>query len=76
LEVWFGFFGPANLPRDVTGKLVSAFAKAIKDQESIAKLEKTGFSVAYEEPKELLERIKREHAIARDVAHKAGIKPE
>lgn len=76
LEVWFGFFGPANLPRDVTGKLVPAFAKAIKDQESVAKLEKSGFSVAYEEPKELSDRIKREHAVVRDVAQKAGIKPE
>jgi len=76
LEVWFGFFGPANLPRDVTGKLVPAFAKAIKDQESVAKLAKAGFSVAYEEPKELSDRIKREHAVVRDVAQKAGIKPE
>ena len=76
LEVWFGFFGPANLSKEVIGKLVPAFAKAIKDQESVAKLEKAGFSVAYEEPRELSERIKREHAVARDVAQKAGIKPD
>jgi len=76
LDVWFGFFGPANLPRDVTGKLVPALAKAIKDPEIITKLDKGGFTVAYEDPKELLERIKREYAVVRDVAQKAGIKPE
>lgn len=76
LEAWFGFFGPANLSQEVTSKLVPAFAKAIKDPESVAKLEKAGFSVAYEEPKELSERIKREYAVVRDVAQKAGIKPE
>lgn len=76
LDAWFGIFGPANLPRDVTGKLVPALAKAVKDPESIAKLDKGGFTVAYEDPKELLERIKREYAVVRDVAQKAGIKPE
>jgi tripartite-type tricarboxylate transporter receptor subunit TctC len=56
--------------------LVPAVAKAVKNPESITKLEKVGFTVAYEEPKELLERIKREFAVVRDVAQKAGIKPE
>jgi tripartite-type tricarboxylate transporter receptor subunit TctC len=60
----------------VTGKLVPALAKAVKDPENVAKLDKAGFTVAYEEPKELLERIKREYAVVRDVAQKAGIKPE
>jgi tripartite-type tricarboxylate transporter receptor subunit TctC len=76
LDAWFGIFGPANLSQDVTAKLVPAVAKAVKDPESIAKLEKAGFTVAYEGPKELLERIKREYAVVRDVAQKAGIKPE
>ena len=76
LDAWFGIFGPANLPRDVTGKLVPALARAVKEPESIATLEKSGFTVAYEEPKALLERIKREYAVVRDVAEKAGIKPE
>lgn len=76
LEVWFAFFAAANLPADVAGKLVPAFAKAIKDPESVAKLEKAGFTVAYEDPKELSERIKKEHTLVREIAQKAGIKPE
>lgn len=76
LEVSFGFFGPANLPKDVMAKLVPAFEKAIKDPEVSAKLEKAGFPVAYEGPKALSERIARELNISREVAKKAGIKPE
>lgn len=76
LDVWFGFFGPANLSKEVTGRLVPALAKAIKDPETVAKLDKGGFTVAYEEPKELQERIKREYAVVRDVAQKAGIKAD
>ena len=76
LEVAFGFYGPAKLPREVLARLVPAFEKAIKNPDTVAKLEKTGFSVAYEGPKELGERIRKELAIARDVAKKAGIKQE
>lgn len=76
LEVSFGFYGPARLPADVAARLVSAFEKAIKEPENVAKLEKAGFPVAYEGPKELGERIATELGIARDIARKAGIKPE
>ena len=76
LEVSFSFFGPANLPKDVSAKLVSAFEKAIKDPETSAKLEKAGFPVAYEGPKALSERIARELNLSREVARKAGIRPE
>jgi tripartite-type tricarboxylate transporter receptor subunit TctC len=76
LEVSFSFFGPANLPKEVAAKLVSAFEKAIKDPETSAKLEKAGFPVAYEGPKELSERIARELNVSREVARKAGIRPE
>jgi tripartite-type tricarboxylate transporter receptor subunit TctC len=44
--------------------------------ENAARLEKTGFSVAYEGPKEVAERIRREIGIARDVAKKSGITQE
>lgn len=76
LEVSFGFYGPAGLPKDVVAKLVSAFEKAIKDPETSTRLEKAGFAVAYEGPKALSERIARELTLARDVARKAGIRQE
>jgi len=74
LEVWFGFFGPANLPADVMAKLVPAFEKALKDPGNVAKLEKIGWSVQYEGPVALSERIKRELGAVRDLVKKAGIK--
>ena len=74
LEVWFGFFGPANLPANVMAKLVPAFEKALKDPGNVAKLEKIGWSVQYEGPAAVSERIKRELSSVRDLVKKAGIK--
>jgi tripartite-type tricarboxylate transporter receptor subunit TctC len=76
LEVFFGILGPAGLPRDAQDKLVPALAKAIRDPQLAANLEKTGFSVAYEQPRQLAERIEKELAVVREVARKAGIKQE
>jgi tripartite-type tricarboxylate transporter receptor subunit TctC len=76
LEVSFGFYGPARLPAQIAARLVSAFEKAIKEPETTAKLEKSGFTVAYEGPKELSDRIATELGIAKDIATKAGIKPQ
>lgn len=76
LEVSFGFYGPARLPEHVMARLVPAFERAIKEPENVAKLEKSGFTVAYEGPKELSARIERELSIARDIARKAGIKQQ
>lgn len=76
LEVFFAVFGPANLPQEVTAKLVPAFEKVMKDPEYQAKLEKMGFSILYEGPKQLGERVKHELEVVRDVAKKAGIKGE
>jgi len=75
LEVWFGFFGPANLPADVMAKLVPAFENALKDPGNVAKLEKLGWNVQYEGPAAVSERIERELGAVRDLAKKAGIKP-
>jgi len=74
LEVWFGFFGPANLPANVMAKLVPAFEKALNNQENVAKLEKLGWSVQYEGPDAVSARIKRELGSVRELVKKAGIK--
>lgn len=76
LEVWFGFFGPANLPMDVLATLDRAFKKALHDAENIAKLEKIGWRVDYEGTAELSERVKKELAAVRELVMKAGIKKD
>jgi tripartite-type tricarboxylate transporter receptor subunit TctC len=76
MEVWFGFYGPANLPKDVLARLARAFEKALSEAENVAKLEKIGWRVDYEGTTELLERVKKELATVRELVIKAGIKPD
>jgi tripartite-type tricarboxylate transporter receptor subunit TctC len=76
LEVFSGVFGPAGLPTQAQDKLVPALEKAIRDPHIAANLEKMGFSVIYERPRQLAQRIETELAVVRDVALKAGIKQE
>jgi tripartite-type tricarboxylate transporter receptor subunit TctC len=76
IEVWFGFFGPGNLPKDVLAKLEHAFEKALHEAENVAKLDKIGWTVNYEGTTELSERIKKELAAVKEVVMKAGIKPD
>ena len=76
LEVFFAVFGPANLPKEVMAKLAPAFEKIMKNPEIQGKLEKMGFSILYEGPKQLGERLKHELQVVTEVARKAGIKKE
>jgi tripartite-type tricarboxylate transporter receptor subunit TctC len=76
LEVFFGIYGPAKLPKQVMTRLVPALEKGMKDPVIVDKLEKMGFTIAYEGPEELAERIKKELVVVRDVATKASIRLE
>ena len=76
LEVFYAIFGPANLPREVVGRLVPALEKAIRDPKNEASLEKMGYSVSYEGPAKLSDRIANELAVVREVAAKVGVKQD
>ncbi len=76
MEVFFAVYGPANLPQDVMAKLVPAFENVMKDPKNLDRLEKMGFSILYEGPGQLGDRVKHELDVVRDVARKAGIKQE
>ena len=76
IEVWFGFFGPGNLPKDVLARLERAFEKALHEAENVAKLDKIGWTVDYEGTTEVSERIKKELATVKELVIKAGIKPD
>jgi tripartite-type tricarboxylate transporter receptor subunit TctC len=76
LEVFFAVFGPAGLPAEAMAKLVPAFEKVMKNPAILAKLEQMGFSVLYENPQQLADHVKHEIALVKDLAAKAGIKPE
>ena len=76
LEVFFAIFGPANLPPEVMAKLEPAFERIMKDPAILEKLQGMGFSILYENSRQLGERVKHELGIVADVAKRAGIKGE
>lgn len=76
LEVFFAIFGPGNLPQEVMAKLVPAFDGVMNDPASQDRLEKMGFSILYEGPRQLADRVRNELAVVKDVAKKAGIQKE
>ncbi len=76
LEVFFAIVGPANLPKEVVDRLVPAFEKAIRKPENEANLQKMGFTVVYEGPRQLAEHIRHELSIVREVAAKIGIRQD
>ena len=74
--MFFAIFGPANLPAEVMAKLAPAFENVMKNPQIQAKLEQMGFSIQYENPQQLAEHLRREIALVKEVAKKAGIKHE
>jgi tripartite-type tricarboxylate transporter receptor subunit TctC len=76
LEVFFALFGPARLPQEVMDRLLPAVDRIMTRQEDLAKIEKMGFSILYEAPGQLAERLRREVAVVREVARTASIKEE
>ena len=76
LEVFFGIFGPAGLPREVMDTLVPAFERAIKNPQNAARLDKMGYAVGYEGPQQLAERVEKELALMKKLAVMADIKNE
>jgi tripartite-type tricarboxylate transporter receptor subunit TctC len=76
LEVFYSIVGPANLPKEALDTLVPVLERAIRNPANEAQLRKMGFSVVYEGPAQLAERIRHELAIVREVAAKIRIKQE
>jgi tripartite-type tricarboxylate transporter receptor subunit TctC len=76
-DTWFGFLGPANLPRPIVERLNSEIRRAIAVPEVRQRLESLGYEVtsgnSYEE---FLASIQRDVATFRRVINDAGIKPE
>ena len=42
---WFGFLGPAGLPRDIAARLSAEIVKALNAPDVVAKLEDNGMAV-------------------------------
>jgi tripartite-type tricarboxylate transporter receptor subunit TctC len=61
-DTWFGFVGPANLPKDVVKKIYDASMQVLKDPDTIKKFEENGAFVIGNTPEQFTEQIKREVA--------------
>ena len=61
-DTWFGFVGPANMPKDVVKKIYDASMVVLKDPDTIKKFEENGAFVIASTPEQFTETVKREVA--------------
>lgn len=71
LEVFFGTFAPAGLPREISAVLVPALRRALTNADNVVQMEKMGLDVYYEPPAQLTERLARDLAAVLEASRKA-----
>jgi tripartite-type tricarboxylate transporter receptor subunit TctC len=76
LEVFLSVVGPAGLPKEVTDALVPAVERAVRNPKNVAMMEKLGYRVDYENPKQLADTVAKELVVVTEVARKAAIVAE
>ncbi len=72
IDTWFGLFGPANLPAEVTGKLNKAFVEALASPELKARLATLMAEPMPTTPERFAEFVRREHARYEKVVKASG----
>jgi tripartite-type tricarboxylate transporter receptor subunit TctC len=73
---WYGFLGPARMPKDVLERLNRDIVKALANPEAVAQLNKTGVEPHSMTPTEFGKYIEREYQVWGKVVKEAGIKPQ
>lgn len=73
---WWGFFGPAGMPKDVVAKYNKAIGEILKEPETKKKLEGIGFVLTGSTPEEFTAYVKAENEKWADVVKSQGLKPE
>ena len=61
-DTWFGFVGPANLPKDIVKKIYDASMTVLKDPDTVKKFEDNGAFVIGSTPEQFTDTVKREVA--------------
>ncbi|MCD0499441.1 tripartite tricarboxylate transporter substrate binding protein BugE [Achromobacter sp. MY14] len=74
VTAWYGVVGPAGMPADVRDKLAQAFAQAMRDPATAAKMEETGAFPLGNTPAEFGEQIRTERDRWKTVIDQAQIK--
>jgi tripartite-type tricarboxylate transporter receptor subunit TctC len=73
---WYGFLGPARMPKDVVERLNREIVKALASREAVAALNKTGVEPQSSTPAEFARYIEREYQTWGKVVKDAGIKAQ
>ena len=76
MENWYGFYGPAGLPRDIVERLNTEAVKAIKLPDTRERLGSQGFDLFPSSPQELAALMKNEYVRFGKIVKDAGIQPE
>ncbi len=73
---WYGLWGPANLPKDITAKLNAEVVKALKSQRVAQILGAQGFIAIGSTPEAFIDYVSREHQKYAHLIKEADIKSE
>jgi tripartite-type tricarboxylate transporter receptor subunit TctC len=73
---WYGYFGPASMPKELVARLNQALVKALKTPEAVALLDRQGVEPQPGTPEELARYVAREYDTWGKVVKEAGIKAE
>lgn len=73
---WYGFLGPAGMPKPIVNRLHDEIAKALANPEVVAAMKKTGVEPQSSKPEEFAAYIKKEYDTWGKVIKQAGIKAQ
>jgi tripartite-type tricarboxylate transporter receptor subunit TctC len=73
---WYGFLGPAKMPRDLVERLNREIVRALANPEAVSALQKTGVEPQSSSPEEFARYIEREYQVWGKVVKEAGIKAQ
>jgi tripartite-type tricarboxylate transporter receptor subunit TctC len=75
-STWFGFFGPAGLPRPVLQRLNADIVKTVHAPELKPKLDESGFAVVGSTPEEFALQLRKGLEVYGRIVKLVGLKPE
>jgi len=73
---WYGFLGPAKMPKDLAERWNREIVKALANSEAVAQMHKTGVEPQSSTPADFAIYIEREYQIWGKVVKEAGIKAQ
>jgi tripartite-type tricarboxylate transporter receptor subunit TctC len=73
---WYGFLGPAKMPKDIVDRLHREIVRALSNPDAVSAMHKTGVEPQSSTPAEFARYIEREYHVWGKVVKEAGIKAQ